>query len=196
MSPPCHTQPPVLDRSCRPRVVAALLSLDVCAHIGCFAVPPRPAAVCHSLVPFRYAIFGSREDYRVVLKFRTGAYKVHNLHILDEQGTHKIDNLRLIGIGGDVNTGKLLDGGEFNESTVAGDGRGMWVTLMQLGKLVKMAASVYDPTELRMLVAYVISWLDFPHHSFWLFRVTSVRKNPVHNQHTRLARLRDFAIWR
>ena len=102
----------------------------------------------------RYAIFGSREDYKVVLKFRTGAYKVHNLHILDQQGTHKIDNLRLIGIGGDVNTGKLLDSGEFSESTVAGDRSGMWITLLQLGQLARMAAKVYNPNELRMLVSH------------------------------------------
>src|SRR3954467_2029255 len=53
-----------------------------------------------------YTVWGACEDVRVLERFRSGEYKVHNLHIIDEANSRLLDvggvKLRLLGLGGAV----------------------------------------------------------------------------------------------
>ena len=104
-----------------------------------------------------YTVWGACEDVRVLEKFRSGEYKVHNLHIIDEANSRLLDvggvKLRLLGLGGAVVMHKLFDNGE-GRTTIAGGGGTMWTTLLQMGELVDTANRVYDPTETRLLVTH------------------------------------------
>jgi hypothetical protein len=58
-----------------------------------------------------FTVWGLIEDVRVLEKFRTGEYEVHNLSVLDEVSSRVIDvggvKLRLFGLGGAVAPHKL-----------------------------------------------------------------------------------------
>ena len=51
-----------------------------------------------------YTVWGACEDVLVLEKFRSGAYAIDNLHVLDEATTRCLDvggvKLRLLGLGG------------------------------------------------------------------------------------------------
>jgi len=104
-----------------------------------------------------YTVWGACEDVRVLEKFRSGEYKVDNLHIIDEASSRLLDiggvKLRLLGLGGAVVMHKLFDNGE-GKTTIAGGQGTMWTTLLQMGELVDTANRVYDPTETRVFVTH------------------------------------------
>ncbi|KAI9483346.1 MAG: hypothetical protein EXX96DRAFT_499422 [Benjaminiella poitrasii] len=104
-----------------------------------------------------YTVWGACEDVAILEKFRQGEYRIHNLFILDEASTHVLDiegvSLRLFGLGGAVVQHKLFDNGEGTD-TIAGGLGVMWTTALQIGELVELAQSVYDPTETRVLVTH------------------------------------------
>ena len=104
-----------------------------------------------------YTVWGACEDVRVLEKFRSGEYKVDNLHIIDEANSRLLDvggiKLRLLGLGGAVVMHKLFDNGE-GRTTIAGGQGTMWTTLLQMGELVDTANRVYDPTETRVFVTH------------------------------------------
>lgn len=104
-----------------------------------------------------YTVWGACEDVRVLEKFRSGEYKVHNLHIIDEARSMLLEQggvkLRLLGLGGAVVMHKLFDNGE-GRTTIAGGQGTMWTTLLQMGELVDTANRVYDPTETRVFITH------------------------------------------
>ncbi|KAI1074192.1 hypothetical protein F5B20DRAFT_564500 [Whalleya microplaca] len=104
-----------------------------------------------------YTVWGACEDVRVLEKFRSGEYKVPNLHIIDEARSMLLElggvKLRLLGLGGAVVMHKLFDNGE-GRTTIAGGQGTMWTTLLQMGELVDTANRVYDPTETRIFVTH------------------------------------------
>lgn len=104
-----------------------------------------------------YTVWGACEDVRVLEKFRSGEYKVHNLHIIDEARSMLLElggvKLRLLGLGGAVVMHKLFDNGE-GRTTIAGGQGTMWTTLLQMGELIDTANRVYDPTETRIFVTH------------------------------------------
>lgn len=104
-----------------------------------------------------YTVWGACEDVRVLEKFRSGEYKVDNLHIIDEANSRLLDiggiRLRLLGLGGAVVMHKLFDNGE-GKTTIAGGQGTMWTTLLQMGELVDTANRVYDPSETRVFVTH------------------------------------------
>jgi hypothetical protein len=104
-----------------------------------------------------YTVWGACEDVRVLEKFRSGEYKVPNLHIIDEARSMLLElggiKLRLLGLGGAVVMHKLFDNGE-GKTTIAGGQGTMWTTLLQMGELVDTAHRVYDPTETRIFVTH------------------------------------------
>ncbi|KAK5987730.1 hypothetical protein PT974_11863 [Cladobotryum mycophilum] len=104
-----------------------------------------------------YTVWGACEDVRVLEKFRSSEYKVHNLHIIDEARSMLLEvggvKLRLLGLGGAVVMHKLFDNGE-GRTTIAGGQGTMWTTLLQMGELVDTAHRVYDPTETRIFVTH------------------------------------------
>ncbi|KAH9907412.1 hypothetical protein F4778DRAFT_537263 [Xylariomycetidae sp. FL2044] len=104
-----------------------------------------------------YTVWGACEDVRVLEKFRSGEYKVNNLHIIDENRSMLLElggvKLRLLGLGGAVVMHKLFDNGE-GRTTIAGGQGTMWTTLLQMGELVDTANRVYDPTETRVFVTH------------------------------------------
>lgn len=104
-----------------------------------------------------YTVWGACEDVRVLEKFRTGEYKIPNLHIIDEARSMLLEiggvKLRLLGLGGAVVMHKLFDNGE-GRTTIAGGQGTMWTTLLQMGELVDTAHRVYDPTETRVFITH------------------------------------------
>ncbi|RPA81501.1 hypothetical protein BJ508DRAFT_112681 [Ascobolus immersus RN42] len=104
-----------------------------------------------------YTVWGACEDVRVLEKFRSGEYKVDNLHIIDEANSRLLDvggvKLRLLGLGGAVVMHKLFDNGQ-GKTTIAGGQGTMWTTLLQIGELVDTANRVYDPTETRVFITH------------------------------------------
>lgn len=104
-----------------------------------------------------YTVWGACEDVRVLEKFRSGEYKVNNLHIIDEARSMLLElggvKLRLLGLGGAVVMHKLFDNGE-GRTTIAGGQGTMWTTLLQMGELIDTANRVYDPTETRVFITH------------------------------------------
>lgn len=104
-----------------------------------------------------YTVWGACEDVRVLEKFRSKEYKVHNLYIIDEAQSMLLEiggvKLRLLGLGGAVVMHKLFDNGE-GRTTIAGGQGTMWTTLLQMGELVDTANRVYDPTETRIFITH------------------------------------------
>ncbi|KIS65848.1 uncharacterized protein UMAG_06226 [Mycosarcoma maydis] len=104
-----------------------------------------------------FTVWGACEDVAILERFRTGEYRVHNLHVLDEATTKAIEvggvRLRLFGLGGALVLHKLFDNGE-GAATIAGGQGTMWTTALQIGELVDTAQKTFDPTETRLLVTH------------------------------------------
>lgn len=104
-----------------------------------------------------YTVWGACEDVAVLEKFRSGAYVVDNLHVVDEATTRLIDvggvKLRLLGLGGALVPHKMFDNGE-GQATIAGGQGTMWTTTLQIGELVDTAQRIYDATETRLLITH------------------------------------------
>lgn len=104
-----------------------------------------------------YTVWGACEDVAVLERFRSGEYKVHNLHVIDEKTSRLLDvggvKLRLLGLGGAIVYHKLFDNGE-GKTTIAGGQGTMWTTVMQIGEVVDTAQRVYDPSETRVLITH------------------------------------------
>ncbi|KAK5083879.1 hypothetical protein LTR05_006386 [Lithohypha guttulata] len=104
-----------------------------------------------------YTVWGACEDVRVLEKFRSGEYKIENLHIIDEVNSRLLDiggvKLRLLGLGGAVVIHKLFDNGE-GKTYIAGGQGTMWTTLLQIGALIDTASRVYDPSETRIFLTH------------------------------------------
>eukprot|EP01134_Creolimax_fragrantissima_P005276 CFRG5276T1 len=103
-----------------------------------------------------YTVWGVDEDIRVIEKFRSKEYQVGNLHLLDETQAFNIrhTDIQLIGLGGNLVYHWLFDNGQGQER-VSGDVGKLWVTLLQLASLIKMADKMYDPVAIRVLVTHV-----------------------------------------
>lgn len=104
-----------------------------------------------------YTVWGACEDVAVLEKFRSAAYSIENLHVLDEATTRCLDvggvKLRLLGLGGALVPHKMFDNGD-GSATIAGGQGTMWTTALQIGELVDTAQRVFDPTETRLLVTH------------------------------------------
>lgn len=104
-----------------------------------------------------YTVWGACEDVRVLERFRSGEYKVDNLHVIDEVSSRLLDiggvKLRLLGLGGAVVIHKLFDNGE-GKTYIAGGQGTMWTTLLQIGALIDTANRVYDPSETRIFLTH------------------------------------------
>jgi Protein of unknown function (DUF2433) len=104
-----------------------------------------------------YTVWGACEDVQVIEKFRSGAYSIENLNIIDEATTRCLDvggvKLRLLGLGGAYVPHKLFDNGE-GSATIAGGQGTMWTTALQIGELVDTAQRVFDQSETRLLVTH------------------------------------------
>ncbi|KAH6915455.1 Ser/Thr protein phosphatase [Coprinopsis sp. MPI-PUGE-AT-0042] len=104
-----------------------------------------------------YTVWGACEDVQVIEKFRSGAYNIENLNIIDEATTRCLDvggvKLRLLGLGGAFVPHKLFDNGE-GSATIAGGQGTMWTTALQIGELVDTAQRVFDQSETRLLVTH------------------------------------------
>lgn len=104
-----------------------------------------------------FTVWGACEDVSVLEKLRSGEYKIHNLHVIDESHSRLLDvggvKLRLLGLGGAVVMHKLFDNGE-GRTTIAGGQGTMWTTLLQMGELIDTANRVYDPSETRVFVTH------------------------------------------
>ena len=104
-----------------------------------------------------YTVWGACEDVSILEKFRTGAYTVENLHVLDEATTRCLDvggvKLRLLGLGGALVPHKLFDNGD-GSATIAGGQGTMWTTALQIGELVDTAQRVFDQSETRLLITH------------------------------------------
>ena len=90
-------------------------------------------------------------------RFRSGEYKVDNLHIIDEVNSRLLEvggvKLRLLGLGGAVVIHKLFDNGE-GKTYIAGGQGTMWTTLLQIGALIDTANRVYDASETRIFLTH------------------------------------------
>jgi hypothetical protein len=104
-----------------------------------------------------YTVWGACEDVFVLEKFRSNAYSIENLHVLDEATTRCLDvggvKLRLLGLGGALVPHKMFDNGDGN-ATIAGGQGTMWTTALQIGELVDTAQRVFDQSETRLLVTH------------------------------------------
>ncbi|KAF8735303.1 hypothetical protein AX14_002291 [Amanita brunnescens Koide BX004] len=104
-----------------------------------------------------YTVWGACEDVLVLEKFRSKAYAIENLHVIDESTTRVLDvggvKLRLLGLGGALVPHKMFDNGDGN-ATIAGGQGTMWTTALQIGELVDTAQRVFDSTETRLLVTH------------------------------------------
>ncbi|KAI0057721.1 hypothetical protein BV25DRAFT_1994756 [Artomyces pyxidatus] len=104
-----------------------------------------------------FTVAGACEDILILEKFRTGAYDIENLHLLDEATTRCLDiggvKLRLLGLGGAFVPHKMFDNGD-GSATIAGGGGTIWSTVLQIGELVDTAQRVFDPSETRLLVTH------------------------------------------
>jgi hypothetical protein len=104
-----------------------------------------------------YTVWGACEDVQVIERFRSGAYNIENLHVLDEATTRCLDvggvKLRLLGLGGAFVPHKLFDNGD-GSATIAGGQGTMWTTALQIGELVDTAQRVFDPSETRLFVSH------------------------------------------
>lgn len=104
-----------------------------------------------------YTVWGACEDVLVLEKFRSKAYAIENLHVIDEATTRLLDvggvKLRLLGLGGALVPHKMFDNGDGN-ATIAGGQGTMWTTALQIGELVDTAQRVFDSTETRLLVTH------------------------------------------
>lgn len=104
-----------------------------------------------------FTVWGACEDVVILEKFRSGAYAIDNLHVLDEATTRCLDvggvKLRLLGLGGALVPHKMFDNGDGN-ATIAGGQGTMWTTALQIGELVDTAQRVFDPSETRLLVTH------------------------------------------
>jgi hypothetical protein len=101
-----------------------------------------------------YTVWGAQEDVEVVHKFRRGELQIANLFILDESNSFTIGSIRLFGLGGAVDHSRLLDSGEGNNESVAGENGRMWTTLLQVGELLEMASGMVNAAETRLLVTH------------------------------------------
>ncbi|THV04486.1 hypothetical protein K435DRAFT_850754 [Dendrothele bispora CBS 962.96] len=110
-----------------------------------------------SLIVPVYTVWGACEDVVIIEKFRSQAYSIPNLHVLDEATTRLLDiggvKLRLLGLGGALVPHKMFDNGDGN-ATIAGGQGTMWTTALQIGELVDTAQRVFDSTETRLLVTH------------------------------------------
>ncbi len=104
-----------------------------------------------------YTVWGACEDVLVLEKFRSKAYAIENLHVIDEATTRLLDvggvKLRLLGLGGALVPHKMFDNGD-GSATIAGGQGTMWTTALQIGELVDTAQRVFDSTETRLLVTH------------------------------------------
>lgn len=104
-----------------------------------------------------FTVWGACEDVLVLEKFRSGAYAIENLHVIDECTTRCLDvggvKLRLLGLGGALVLHKLFDNGDGN-ATIAGGLGTMWTTALQIGELIDTSQRVFDATETRLLITH------------------------------------------
>ncbi|ODV92254.1 hypothetical protein CANCADRAFT_18138, partial [Tortispora caseinolytica NRRL Y-17796] len=111
-----------------------------------------------------YTVWGACEDIEVLEQIRRKDIVIENLHIVDEASTYLIETnqgvkLRVFGVGGAVVMHKLFDNG-VGTSTIAGGQGTMWVTMIQLGRLIQTASSVFDPSETRIFLSHASTARD------------------------------------
>lgn len=105
-----------------------------------------------------YTVSGMCEDSVVLNKFKYGLYKVPNLHIIDEDHIFNIKtadgtDILLFGLGGSLSSHKLFHHGaaidlekgidDTNILPVSGDPGNIWITMLQVGKLIDNLTKFY-----------------------------------------------------
>lgn len=119
-----------------------------------------------------YAIYGMAEDVCVVNRFRSGMYRVPNLHLVDELLVFSIPTgpnapcLTLFGLGGGLSMHNLFhsgttgdhDAGACPHLPAAGDPGNMWVTMLQMGQLVNTLRARPAPAhgEIRLMLLHML----------------------------------------
>lgn len=117
-----------------------------------------------------YTIYGMVEDSTVLNKFKLGVYRIPNLHILDEDNIFKIrlggSSIMICGLGGTLSYHKLFHHGTFDNELnagleqkpnflpIAGDPGNIWITMIQIGKLIETIEANYDENDVKMFVSH------------------------------------------
>ncbi|AOA61875.1 hypothetical protein PP7435_CHR2-1054 [Komagataella phaffii CBS 7435] len=133
-----------------------------------------------------YTIYGMCEDLVVLNKFKHGIYAVPNLHVIDHDTLYKVNvprlghSILLTGIGGSLSYHKLFHQGtsfDSNDITsdpnlasiidtnpnqllpISGDPGNIWITFMQLGKLINtiIEYSTKNPTDYNKAIKFFIT---------------------------------------
>lgn len=126
-----------------------------------------------------YSIHGMIEDTSVVNKFKLGIYDVPNLHLIDENNHYTINtpggvDICLMGLGGALNISKLFFHSTYDDSIqseiskipkdkqeakffvpASGDPGNTWITLLQIGQLIKTVGSLVDSNSKKAVKIFV-----------------------------------------
>lgn len=103
-----------------------------------------------------YAVWGNHEDREVIEHFRTGYYRVRNLHLIDESMTMSQGRFRIFGLGGNfIKDARLFD------ADLSGDSGKVWSTLEQYSKLYETVRSLPEANEIRVCVTHVSPGKEF-----------------------------------
>ncbi|KAK9768935.1 hypothetical protein K7432_000061 [Basidiobolus ranarum] len=98
-----------------------------------------------------YTIYGANEDTVIVEKLLEEKIAIPQLHILHSGSSGVIElggnKIRLLGISGDYSLQRLF----VPENQLTGS----YINLVRMGKLIDTAQKVYDPSEVRILMATV-----------------------------------------
>jgi predicted phosphodiesterase len=97
-----------------------------------------------------YAVWGNHEDVDVVRKFHRGEYAVPNLHVLHEESSFPVGECMVVGLGGNLLTGRKLFQG-----AIAGGGGKVWSTLQQYLRLIDRSESAGAEAPIRVMVSHV-----------------------------------------
>lgn len=105
-----------------------------------------------------YTVYGASEDLVVIEQFKSGAYSVPNLHLIDESTSYQIPThtgpaIRLFGLGGSLILHRFFDNGD-GQSTIAGTPGLMWTTALQIGQLIQTVRSSFAANEIRLMVSH------------------------------------------
>ncbi|KNC72756.1 hypothetical protein SARC_14684, partial [Sphaeroforma arctica JP610] len=92
-------------------------------------------------------------DATVIDRIKEGTCIIPNLNILDEGTSHKINGVRLLGLGGDIVYDRLFDHGKA-QGLVPGESGYIWSTMFQIVRLLQTARETFDKKETRIFCAY------------------------------------------
>eukprot|EP00055_Hartaetosiga_balthica_P006720 m.21777 g.21777 ORF g.21777 m.21777 type:complete len:541 (+) comp5389_c0_seq1:124-1746(+) len=99
-----------------------------------------------------YVCYCDKGDARVIAKFRSKEYTIHNLFLVDETSTFTIENVRLLGLGGKFTVSNLFDAGSSTTAGISGNSEYLWTNIIQIGKLVTLADKTHKKDEIRVFL--------------------------------------------